>query len=66
MGEDQNGKRNQQSDSKPNHSLTDKSQGLLKENSSINLQAAGKKIENTTFQRRPQFRLTENCKKRYI
>jgi hypothetical protein len=64
MEEDQNGIRNQQSDSKPNKSSAENSKDIHKGTSNDSPQAAVE--ENSTFQRRPQFRITENCKKRYI
>jgi hypothetical protein len=66
MEEDQNGTRNQQSDSIPNKLSAENCADNLKDKLDNSHQVIGKGEENTTFPRRPQFRLTENCKKRYI
>jgi len=66
MKENQNGKFNQQTESKPNQPLADNSQALLNDGSNSSSQVQKEVEENATFQRRPQFRLNENRRKRYI
>jgi len=67
MEEDQNGTRNQQSDSLPNKLSAENNSGdNLKDKSNSSQQVTGEGEEKTPLPRRPQFRLTENHKKRYI
>jgi hypothetical protein len=66
MKEDLDSIGNQQSYDKPNQSSAENSQPALKYESNSKLQNKGEVDKNAIFQRRPQFRLQENCKKRYI
>lgn len=58
MEKNQNGKHIQQSDSKPNQQSA--------QNSPASPKDMKEGEENSAFQRRPQFRLHENSRKRYI
>ena len=72
MTENQNDQRNQQSDSKSNQQSTENSSASTQGKSNINVQDTekGEDIEEveeeTTYQRRPQFRLEEIIKRRYF
>jgi len=67
MEEDQKSVHNQQSDSMPNQSSAENNSGdNLKDKSNSSQQVTGEGEEKTPLPRRPQFRLTENHKKRYI
>ena len=60
----QNDTRSQQSDSKLNQQSTETSPASLHDGLNINIQDTWNVEEETTSQRRPQFRLNENSKKR--
>lgn len=66
MKEDLDSVSNQQSSDKPTQSSAENSQPDLKEELNSKLQNKSEVDKNAIYQRRPQFRLQENCKKRYI
>ncbi len=64
MEKNQNDKRSQQSDSKSNLQSTNTNTDSLQDGLNINIQDTANVEEETTSQRRPQFRLNENNKRR--
>ena len=64
MEKNQNDKRSQQSDSESNLQSTKTDTDSLQDGLNINIQDTANVEEETTSQRRPQFRLNENNKRR--